>query len=148
MMSKTEIDNLILNSTPFVPPLTEGIVIKVYDGDTITIVSKLPYDGSPLYKFSVRINNIDCAEIRGSNDDEKKCAKIAKARVSDLILNKKVEIRNVSIEKYGRVLADVFIDDMDVGSLLVNERLALRYDGGTKRKPVSWMNYYETGNME
>lgn len=147
-MSKTEIDNLILNSTPFVPPLTEGIVIKVYDGDTITIVSKLPYDGSPLYKFSVRINNIDCAEIRGSNDDEKKCAKIAKSRVSDLILNKKVEIRNVNTEKYGRVLADVFINDVDVGSLLVNERLALRYDGGTKRKPVSWMNYYETGNME
>jgi hypothetical protein len=28
---------------PFVPPITSGTVIKVYDGDTITITSKLPY---------------------------------------------------------------------------------------------------------
>lgn len=143
----SEIDVLIRDSIPFVPPLTEGIVIKVYDGDTITIVSKLPFNSSPLYKFSVRINNIDCAEIRGSNEDEKTCAKIAKQRVSDLILHKKVELRNIGTEKYGRVLADVFIDGQDIGTLLVNERLALRYDGGTKQKPTSWMNYYQTGNM-
>lgn len=143
----SEIDVLIRDSIPFVPPLTEGIVIKVYDGDTITIVSKLPFNSSPLYKFSVRINNIDCAEIRGSNEDEKTCAKIAKQRVSDLILHKKVELRNIGTEKYGRVLADVFIDGQDIGTLLVNERLALRYNGGTKQKPTSWMNYYQTGNM-
>lgn len=143
----SEIDVLIRDSIPFVPPLTEGIVIKVYDGDTITIVSKLPFNSSPLYKFSVRINNIDCAEIRGSNEDEKTCAKIAKQRVSDLILHKKVELRNIGTEKYGRVLADVFIDSQDIGTLLVNERLALRYNGGTKQKPTSWMNYYQTGNM-
>lgn len=147
MMSKSEISELVNNSIPFVPQLTEGIVIKVYDGDTITIVSKLPYDSSPLYKFSIRINNIDCPEIRGSNDDEKTCASLAKKRVSDLILNKKVEIRNIGTEKYGRVLADVLIDGEDIGTILVNERLALRYDGGTKSRPVSWMNYYQNGNM-
>ena len=27
----------------FIPPIKNGRVIKVYDGDTITIVSKLPY---------------------------------------------------------------------------------------------------------
>jgi len=37
---------------PFVPPITNGYVIKVYDGDTITIASKLPYINSPLYRFS------------------------------------------------------------------------------------------------
>ncbi len=49
----------------FVPPITEGEVISVYDGDTITIVSKLPYDASPLYRFSIRLAGIDCAEIKG-----------------------------------------------------------------------------------
>jgi endonuclease YncB( thermonuclease family) len=148
MISQSEISELVNNSIPFVPPLTEGIVIKVYDGDTITVVSKLPYNSSPLYKFSVRINGIDCPEIRGSDSNEKECAKIAKNRVSDLILNKKVELRNIGTEKYGRVLADVLINGQDIGTLLVNERLALRYDGGKKQKPLNWMNYCETSNME
>lgn len=148
MLSSSEISQLVKNSIPFVPQLTEGIVVKVYDGDTITIVSKLPYDSSPLYKFSVRINNIDCPEIKGSIDDEKQCAKIAKQRVTDLILNKRIEVRNIGTEKYGRVLADVLIDGEDVGSLLVNERLALRYNGGTKQRPVSWLKYYQSGEME
>jgi hypothetical protein len=37
----------------FVPPVTGGKVIKVYDGDTITIATTLPYPDSPLYKFRV-----------------------------------------------------------------------------------------------
>jgi endonuclease YncB( thermonuclease family) len=148
MLSSTEILELVKNSIPFVPQLTEGIVVKVYDGDTITIVSKLPYDSSPLYKFSVRINNIDCPEIRGSGDDEKQCAKIAKQRLTDLILNKRIELSNIGTEKYGRVLGDVLIDGQDIGTLMVNERLALRYDGGTKRRPVSWLKYHQTGEME
>ena len=147
MFSASEIKTLIDNSVPFVPPLTSGIVVKVYDGDTITIVSKLPYDGSPLYRFSVRIRNIDCPEIRGSCDDEKQCAKIAKQRVSDLILGKNVELRNVGSEKYGRVLTDVIIDNQDVGRLLIDERLALEYSGGTKSKVESWIKYYETGQL-
>lgn len=148
MFSSSEIKTLIDNSSPFVPPLTDGIVVKVYDGDTITIVSKLPYDTSPLYRFPIRIRNIDCPEIRGSCDDEKQCAKIAKQRVSDLILNKKVELRNVGNEKYGRVLADVIIDGQDIGRLLIDERLALEYSGGTKLKLVSWLKYYETGELQ
>jgi endonuclease YncB( thermonuclease family) len=147
-MNQSEISELINLSIPFVPQLTEGVVIKVYDGDTITIVSKLPYDTSPLYKFSVRINNIDCPEIKGSGEIEKQCAKMAKQRVSDLILGRRIELRNIGTEKYGRVLADVFIDEQDIGTLLVNERLALRYDGGTKRRPVNWLKYHETGDME
>jgi micrococcal nuclease len=147
-MQQSEISELINSSIPFVPQLTEGVVIKVYDGDTITIVSKLPYDTSPLYKFSVRINNVDCPEIKGSGDDEKKCAKMAKQRVSDLILGKRIELQNVGTEKYGRVLADVLIDGQDIGTLLVNERLALRYDGGTKRRPVNWLKYHQSGDME
>ena len=148
MFSSSEIKTLIDNSSPFVPPLTDGIVVKVYDGDTITIVSKLPYDTSPLYRFSIRIRNIDCPEIRGSCDDEKQCAKIAKQRVSDLILNKKVELINVGTEKYGRVLADVIIDGRDIGRLLIDERLALEYSGGSKLKLVSWLKYYETGQLQ
>ena len=58
----------------FVPPINSGYVVKVYDGDTITIASKLPYPESPLYRFAVRLNGIDTPEIKGKNEDEKKAA--------------------------------------------------------------------------
>ena len=79
----------------FVAPIEKGIVIKVYDGDTITIASKLPYETSPLYRFSVRLNGIDCPEIKSKDENEKECAKIAKKEMNDLIMNKMVILKNV-----------------------------------------------------
>ena len=63
---------------PFVIPITEGKVIKVYDGDTITVQFRLPYKKSKLYKISVRLNSIDCPELKTKNEIEKQCSKIAK----------------------------------------------------------------------
>ena len=148
MLSTSEITQLSKQSVSFIPPITGGIVVNVYDGDTITIVSKLPYDASPLYKFSIRIAGIDCPEIRGKCDDEKQCAQIAKNHVSDLILGKRVELTNIDTEKYGRVLANVWCDGVNISEYLINNRLALGYDGGTKTRPVSWMNYHSTGSFE
>jgi endonuclease YncB( thermonuclease family) len=122
----------------FIPPITMGRVIKVYDGDTITIVAKLPYKESPLYKFSVRLNGIDCPEIKGIDEDEKRCAQIAKAELSKLILNKHVTLRNLKTEKYGRILADVYLDDLHLNAYMVDHELAVVYDGGTKHKPSTF----------
>ncbi len=130
------------NTIKFVPPIDKGVVIKVYDGDTITIASKLPYKNSPLYRFSVRLNGIDCPEIKGKNNDEKQCAEIAKQEISNLILNKMVYLKNVKTEKYGRILADVYINDICLNTHMLEKRLAVIYDGGTKNSPVNWMNYY------
>ena len=126
----------------FVPPITQGRVIKCYDGDTITIAAYLPYKGSELYKFSVRINGIDCPEIKSKCVSEKDCAQIAKKYVEDKILHKMVRLENVSLEKYGRILADVYIDNISIGDYLIGHRLAVKYDGGTKKIPDNWMEYY------
>ena len=74
----------------FTFPIKGGRVIKVYDADTSTIASKLPYDESPLYRLSVRLNGIDTPEIKGKgiSDEEKEAAKIARDYVSNLVLNK------------------------------------------------------------
>lgn len=133
------------DTIPFVPPVKGGIVIKVYDGDTITVASKIPIPNSPLYRFSVRLNGIDCPEKRTKNISEKETALLAQKRVAELILNKRVVLQGVQLEKYGRLLARVYIGDICINDLLVNERLALAYDGGTKKVPVDWMKYYKTG---
>ena len=128
---------------PFTFPITGGQVIKVYDADTITIASKLPYDASPLYRLSVRLTGIDTPEIKGKGvgEDEKQVAIEARDFVSNLVLHKQVRLENIESEKYGRILADVFIDGIHLNELLVKERYAVRYDGGTKTKPASWTQY-------
>ena len=122
-------------------PIKSGRVIKVYDGDSITIAAKLPFDNSTLYRFSVRLNGIDTPEIKGKNADEKEAAKQARDALSNLILNKNIILKNVDNEKYGRVLADVYLDELHINEWLIKERYAVRYDGGAKKSPQSWLKY-------
>ena len=129
------------DTTPFVAPITGGQVIKVYDGDTITIASKLPYDSSPVYRFSVRLNGIDTPEIKGKNNDEKISAHKAQDALSKLILNKYVELKNIDNEKYGRILADVYLGNLHINKWMLDNKYAVPYNGGTKESPVSWENF-------
>ena len=144
-----EFDSLVWKDTkPFVVPLKEGKVIKVYDGDTITIANRLPLKNcDDIFRFSVRLNGIDTPEMRGNNDDEKQAAKNAKEALSKLILNKHVILKNVGSEKYGRVLADVYLEDLNINKWMIEKRFALKYDGGTKQIPTSWLKYTEDGSM-
>jgi micrococcal nuclease len=128
-----------LNTVPFVPPVTSGKVIKVYDGDTITIASKLPFPNSPVYKFPVRLLGIDCPEIKGSTENEKKLAKAARDALSSKINGNMVTLQNVSTEKYGRLLADVYYNGEHMNQWMLSNNYAVKYDGGTKSIPDNWM---------
>jgi endonuclease YncB( thermonuclease family) len=140
-------DIKVEDTVEFTFPIKGGRVIKCYDADTITIASKLPYKESPLYRLSVRLSGIDAPEIKGKSEEEKELAKQARDFVSNLILNKYVRLENVESEKYGRILADVYIGDVHLNDLLIRERYAVKYGGGTKLKPTSWLKYKNTGEM-
>ena len=135
------------DTTAFTMPITGGQVIKVYDGDSITIAAYLPMDSSPLFRFSVRLNGIDTPEIKGKNEDEKAAARAARDALSDLILHKYIMLKNVDTEKYGRILADVYLDDLCINDWLIKEHYAVKYDGGTKKPPISWLKYRLTGEI-
>ena len=126
------------NTVPFVPPITVGKVIKVYDGDTFTIVSKLPGTEGPVYRFSVRINGIDSPEIKGKTANEKELAKKSRDALSATIMGKIVTLKNVSTEKYGRILADVYLGDLCINEWMISNNYAVKYDGGTKERPDEW----------
>jgi len=134
------------DTVPFVVPLSGGRVIKVYDGDTITIASKLPFPNSPMYRFSVRLNGIDCPEIKGKSAEEIAVAKEARDAMTAMILQKDVTLKNVANEKYGRVLADVYLGNLHLNQWLIDQRFAVAYDGGTKKTPESWARYRLTGD--
>jgi micrococcal nuclease len=137
------------DTVEFTFPIKGGRVIKVYDADTITIASKLPYDDSPMYRLSVRLNGIDTPEMKGKGilDEEKEAAKMAREFVSNLVLNKFVTLQNIESEKYGRILADVYIGNVHLNEILLKERYAVKYDGGTKIKPTSWLKYIVKGEL-
>ena len=122
-------------TVPFTIPITGGYVIKVYDGDTITIASKLPFDNSPIYRFSVRLAGIDTPEIKGKTEKEKTMAINAKNKLQTLIMDKYVLLKNINTEKYGRILADIYLEDIHINKLMIDENLAVKYDGGKK---TSW----------
>jgi endonuclease YncB( thermonuclease family) len=133
------------DTVEFTFPIEGGRVIKVYDGDTITIASKLPFVESPLYRLSVRLNGIDTPEIKGKTEDEKLAAKLTRDALAGLILNKYVTLKNIQTEKYGRILADVYFGELHVNEWLIKEKYAVKYDGGTKKSPTSWLKYHVSG---
>ena len=134
-------------TSPFIPPIKGGQVVKIYDGDTITIAAKLPYPESPLYRFQVRLNGIDCPEIKSKTEDEKQIALLAKKEMERLTFQKVVHLKNVENEKYGRLLADVYVDDIHLNSHMLSNKFAVAYDGGTKQTPKSWVKFHFTGEM-
>jgi micrococcal nuclease len=113
------------DNVEFTFPITSGQVIKVYDADTITIASKLPYPETPMYRLSVRLQGIDAPEIKGKDvsDEEKEQAKISRDFLSNLILNKIVHLKNIQNEKYGRILADVYLDNIHLNDELIKKTL-------------------------
>ena len=119
---------------PFIPPITSGFVVKVYDGDTITIICYYPTYNSPLFRFPVRLNGIDTPEIKGKTEEEILVAKEARDALSNLLLHKVVTLKNIGTEKYGRLLADVYLDDLHLNQYMLDKKLAVKYDGGTKTK--------------
>ena len=125
----------IEDTIKFIPKIKKCIVISVYDGDTITIASKLPYKNSPLYRWSLRIYGIDCPEMKSHNENEKEIAKIAQKTLENQILNKTITLENLKYDKYGRLLAKVYYDGKSISDMMIDKRLAVEYFGKKKESP-------------
>ena len=59
------------DTVKFIPNIKNCTVVSVYDGDTITIASSLPFINSPIYRWSLRIYGIDCPEMKSRDEKEK-----------------------------------------------------------------------------
>lgn len=128
-------------------------LVDIYDGDTMTCI--IPLFNS-FYKFQIRLNGIDTAELKSKNLNSKHMAIDAKTRVVELTSNNSFDstkinfkeylennpiilwIKCYKFDKYGRLLADVFLnkdDNISISQILLNEHLAVAYDGKTKTLP-------------
>ena len=128
---------------------TYARLVDVTDGDSIVCV--VPVLGS-YFKFPIRLKGIDTPELRSKDPAMRERAVRAReflidalvpGRVSDKHsvrehLNENVVLVYLNCaknDKYGRVLADVYVhasDVMSVSSALIQNGLAHVYDGGAK----------------
>ena len=122
----------------FIPQIRFAKVIKIYDGDTITVAAKLPFKTSPIYRFSVRLRGIDSPEIKGTSEQECKQAIKSRDALHNLIFGKIIEIRNNGKEKYGRLLADIYYNDIHINKWMDDQGYAVKYEGGKKIRGDDW----------
>jgi endonuclease YncB( thermonuclease family) len=61
-----------------------------------------------------------------------KAREAKKFTVQALRSAKKIELKNMSRDKYFRIDADVFVDDVDLAQELIKHQLGVAYSGGIK----------------
>ena len=126
----------------FIPPVTKGRVIKVYDGDTVTISARIyvtETQTTKLFRFNVRLRGIDSPEIKTKHETERKLGIEARDGLRAFILNEIVTLANVDYDKYGRILADIITKNgTNVSDWMLSNDYAVKYNGGTKHRPSEW----------
>ena len=114
-----------------------GKIVKVYDADTVHILMEV---FGTLYRWKCRIMHVDTPELRTRDENEKKHGYMAKEALSNLILNKTVNVKCFKFDMYGRVLVELTLKNEDDSSeIRIHEWLlenghAHRYEGKTKEK--------------
>jgi micrococcal nuclease len=97
-------------------------VIKVYDGDTITVDIDLGI-GIWLRKQSIRLYGIDAPEVRGAEKIE---GKKSRDWLREKILGKEIILKTIKDKtgKYGRLLGEIWFEDENINDLLVETGMA------------------------
>lgn len=97
--------------TPSILLAWEGKVVSVSDDDTINVLSSGKH-------VKVRLAAIDCPE------NGQPWGKKAKQFVSFMVLHKTVIILPENVDRYGRIVGWVFVNDFNLNHALVREGLA------------------------
>lgn len=105
--------------------------VKVYDGDTITVVFSVY---GTFYKFNVRMNGYDSPELKSKDPIEKKWAIRSRDLLASLILERVVTLECLGNDKYGRLLANIKYDGILINNYMVTNGFCRKYEGGTKHK--------------
>jgi endonuclease YncB( thermonuclease family) len=99
------------------PPPAE---IRVIDGDTIRVGAE-----------RIRLIDIDAPEMNNSAacDAERLLADVAKAKLTEILTGKPLEIERRGRDRFGRTLAYIRVSGADIGEMLIRARVAVRWEG-------------------
>ena len=88
--------------------LASVVIASCYDGDTCTTTTG----------ERVRLACIDTPELRGKRA-EPSPARAARDHLRGLVVGKNIGIRPITTDRYGRTVAELFVDGINVGQDLV-----------------------------
>jgi micrococcal nuclease len=101
-------------------------VLRVLDGDTVQLNIDLGF--RMYFKANCRLNGLNTKELNSKDEAERELANKAKQYLESLIpVNKSVRIESKSLDKYGRPLIELYVDDLHVNESLLKEGLAISY---------------------
>lgn len=121
-------------------------VVDIYDGDTLTVVFR--YNGK-LQQHSCRMLGYDSPEMKPpktqvNRDLEIAAAIKAKTALSNIILNRVIDIQCDQFDKYGRILITIMIrpptsicchyctPKINLNKWMIDQGYGIPYTGGTK----------------
>lgn len=130
------LSTLILTTSNLQSKESEYKVLRIVDGDTFVISAPfLPKEiKQTMY---LRLSNIDTPNVKrwANCDKEAELGEKAKLFVEQVIMNNKYTIKLVGVDKYNRLLGQIFINKKDLSDLLIKNNFARPYYGGKKQ---SW----------
>ena len=107
-------------------------ILRIVDGDTVDVDIDLGF-GLTSNKKRIRLLGIDTPEKRTRDLTEKFYGKLATAFLeSYLKVGKKYKLVTSKPDKYGRILGEFYIKDVNINQLLVEENHAVAYYGQSK----------------
>ncbi len=107
-------------------------VKRVVDGDTVDVIIDLGF--SIHFSTRVRLYGIDTPESRTRDKDEKVRGLLSKDYLKEWLDQGGVIIRTYRDKKgkFGRVLGEMVVGGRNINLLMVEENLAVKYEGQSK----------------
>ncbi len=97
--------------------LPTTIIKSCYDGDTCTTI-----DGE-----KIRLACIDTPELKGKKADPI-AAKEARDFLNELLANEKVSIKRITNDRYGRTVAELFKNNINVQEVIIEKAYGKIYE--------------------
>ena len=108
-------------------------ITKIVDGDTIDVIIDLGFD--IFHSARVRLYGIDTPESRTRDREEKRYGLRAKEYLTHCLdVDKDIILRTHKEEKgkFGRILGEIIIDDVNINTLMIENHHAVPYHGQSK----------------
>jgi hypothetical protein len=119
-----------------------GLGVDVHDGDTCKVVFPNPDNSAVFYKWTIRMMGYDAPELKG---ETKEAAIVVRDLLKSKVLDRPVYVECLGLDKYGRLLANLYEIDQTTGKVAATESInafilretanvgTYAYFGGTKQ---------------
>ena len=107
---------------------------RIVNGDTVDVDIDLGFD-MILSKQRIRLYGIDAPESRTRDKEEKFYGKLAGQFLKDQCKKGSSITLRTHLDKkgkYGRILGEIIVDDVNINQLMVEQHMAVEYHGQSK----------------